>query len=309
MQNSALNRRDFLKRAAAGVASLALGVGTQKRASAASARNPIIFFTKPLRDLSAEQIASAVKNLRCDGLDLAVRRGHCVSPENVRDALPRAMKIWKEAGLSVPMVSTETSLADPSDRSAEPIWAACAGVGIENVKVGYWAWKEGMSYWKMVDEARRDLEGFGKLSEKYGVRTLVHNHSGLYLACNASTLMTLLRDFDPARIGAYVDPAHLSINGEPLPLAFEIIGKHLAMVAVKNVAYAAATDASGTRWKSNWCLLREGLVDWTGAISLLKKRGYSSPLSLHAEYSDAGDREALLKKAAEDVKYLTALVK
>lgn len=309
MPHGTLNRRDFLRRSAAGIAGLALTGAHRLSHKAPSRRNSIIYFTKFLRGLGPEEIARVVRGMEMDGLDLAVRRGQCVNPQNVRDALPKAMKVWKNAGLSVPMVSTETSLTNPKDPTAEPMWAACAKAGILNIKIGYWRWREGGSYWKMVDEARRDLNGFRKLSEKYGVRTLVHTHSGPYLACNASTSMTLLRDFDPAHVAAYIDPAHLSINGEPLPLALDIIGSHLAMVAVKNVAYVTTKGPNGTKWERKWCLLRDGLVDWPSAIALLRKRGYDGPLSLHGEYSGPEGRDAILKNVAEDARYLISIVR
>jgi len=308
MTQAILTRRDFLRRSAAGIVAFA---GTRVRRSYAEPsgrRNSIIYFTKFLRGLSPEEIARIVKSMGMDGLDLAVRRGQFVNPQNIRGALPRAMKVWKEAGLSVPMVSTETSLTDPNDPTVEPIWAACAETAVQNIKVGYWRWREGRDYWKMVDMARRDLDGFRKLSEKYNVRTLIHTHSGPYLACNASTLMSLLRDFDPAHVAGYVDPAHLSINGEPLPLALEIIGNYLAMVAVKNVAYVATKGPTRTEWKRSWCLLRDGLVDWQRAVSLLRKRGYDGPLSLHGEYSGPENREDILKNVAEDARYLASII-
>jgi sugar phosphate isomerase/epimerase len=282
-------------------ASISSGESTKGRGS-------VIYFTKFLHGLQAEEIARLVKELGFDGLDLAVRNGQCVNPDNVREALPKAMKVWKEAGLSVPMVSTETSLVDPQHPTAEAIWTACAEMGIRNVKIGYWAWREGMSYRKLLEKARRDLEGFAKLSEKHGVRTLVHNHSGFYLACNASTLMALLQDFEPSLVGAYIDPAHLAVTGEPLPLAIEIVGDHLAMVAVKNVAYVREETAGGVKWERNWCLLRDGLVDWPAAILLLKNRGYSGPFSLHGEYSGPEERETILKNVAQDVKYLRRIL-
>jgi sugar phosphate isomerase/epimerase len=301
-----MTRRDFLRGAVLGVAGLTVS-GRLVASESASRRNPIIYFTKFLRGLTPGEVAEIAKRLGFDGLDLAVRRGQAVNPANVRDALPAAMKIWEKAGLSVPMVSTETGLTDPQDRTVEPIWAACAETGVRNIKIGYWPWKEGESYSKSVDQARRDLERFSKVSEKHRVRTLVHNHSGPYLACNASTLMTLLRDSDPAWVGAYMDPAHLAVNGEPLPLALEIVGDHLAMIAVKNVAYIATESAAGTTWSRKWCLLRDGLVDWPRAIELLRGRGYDGPLSLHGEYSGPEERDAILKNVAEDVKYLISI--
>lgn len=302
------SRRDFLKGLAGGAGALAFRSISASSEESTRRRAPIIYFTKFLQGLQAEEIAVIADSLGLDGLDLAVRSGQCVNPDNVRQALPKAMKVWKEAKLSVPMVSTETSLVDPHHPTAEAIWAACAETGVRDVKIGYWGWKEGTPYQKLADKARRDLEGFARLSERYGVRTLVHNHSGFYLACNAATLMALLRDFEPSLVGAYVDPAHLAVNGEPLPLALEMIGRHLAMVAVKNVAYVRTETATGVKWERQWCFLSDGLVDWPGAISLLRKRGYVGPLSLHGEYSGPDDRDAILKNVEQDVKYLTTIV-
>lgn len=300
-------RRDFL-RTAAGFAALSVAGGSAESPESSPHHNPMIYFTKFLRGLSPEEIAQTVKGMGFDGLDLAVRAGQSVNPDNVRKALPEAMSVWGKAGLSVPMVSTETNLVDPRNPTVEPIFVACAEAGVKNVKIGYWRWREGESYWGMVGRARRDLEAFAELSQKHGVRTLIHNHSGPYLACNASTLMTLLRDFDPAHVGAYVDPAHLAINGEPLALALEIVGKHLAMVAVKNAAYVASDAAEGRRWETEWCLLQDGLVDWREAIGLLRKRGYGGPLSLHGEYSGPEDRPAILRNVARDVSFLRSIV-
>jgi sugar phosphate isomerase/epimerase len=308
MPGAPLNRRDFLKKSAAGVALLSLGGIGRSAGQPSGRRYSVIYFTKFLRGLGPEEIARVLKGMSLDGLDLTVRRGQCVNPQNVREALPKAMEVWRKAGVSVPMVSTETSLTDPNHPTVEPIWTACADAGIANIKIGYWRWREGTRYGAIVDGARRDLDGFRKLAERYKVRTLIHTHSGPYLGCNASNLMTLLHDFDPAHVAAYVDPAHLAITGEPLPLALEIIGNHLAMVAVKNVAYLPAKGPDRTVWTRKWCLLREGLVDWPGTISLLRTRGYKGPLSLHGEYSGPEEQEAILKNVAEDARYLLSFV-
>jgi sugar phosphate isomerase/epimerase len=80
------------------------------------------------------------------------------------------------------------------------------------------------------------------------------------------------------------------------------------MVAVKNVAYLPAKGPDRTVWTRKWCLLREGLVDWPGTISLLRTRGYKGPLSLHGEYSGPEEQEAILKNVAEDARYLLSFV-
>ncbi len=309
MPRGHLSRREFLSTSGTGIAWAVFGTARLSLGQPSRRRFSVIYFTKFLRGLNPEEIARVVKGMGLDGLDLTVRRGHCVNPENVEEALPKAMEVWRKAGVSVPMVSTETNLTDPNHPTVKPIWAACSKAGIRNIKIGYWRWREGTRYGATMDGARRDLAGFRKLAERYKVRALVHTHSGPYLGCNASNLMSLLHNLDPACVAAYIDPAHLSINGEPLPLALEIIGDHLAMVAVKNVAYVPAERPDRTAWTRRWCLLREGVVDWPEAIALLRKRGYEGPLSLHGEYSGPEDREAILQNVSRDAKYLLSIVR
>ena len=55
----------------------------------------LIYFTKFLKGLSPDQIAETAMTLGVDGLDLAIRAGQCVNPGNIREALPKAMAVWR----------------------------------------------------------------------------------------------------------------------------------------------------------------------------------------------------------------------
>lgn len=80
---------------------------------------PLIYFTKFLKGFSAEKVAEVAKNLGFDGLDLAIRAGQCVNPSNVQEALPKAMAVWRAAGLSVPLATLETSWVNPQTPELE----------------------------------------------------------------------------------------------------------------------------------------------------------------------------------------------
>ena len=264
----------------------------------------LIFFTKFLTGLSAEEVGKTAKRLGFDGLDLAIRKGQCVAPENVASALPEAMKVWRDLGLSVPLASMETRQTDPRDPVTRQLYQACAKTGIREIKIGYWKWTAAQPYWPAVETIRGDLKEFEKLGREFGVRTLLHNHSGGNFGCNASAAMLLARGFDPKGVGVYLDPAHLAICGEPVEMALAIARDYLAMIAVKNCRYLSAPSGDVTAWKSEWCLLNEGLVNWPRTIDLLKKAKYEGPLSVHGEYSGPEEREAILEKVAKDMAFL-----
>jgi len=269
----------------------------------------LIFFTKFLTGLTAQEVGKTAKDLGFDGLDLAVRPGQCVNSGNVTTALPEAMKIWRDAGLTVPLVSLETKPTDVRDKNVRQIYEACAKANIREIKIGYWKWTPGQPYWPAVETIRADLKEFERMGRDLGVRTLHHNHSGGNFGCNAGTAMLLIRGFDPKCVGFYVDPAHLAICGEPLDMALAIVRDYLAMAAVKNCRYVSAAAGGVTTWKSEWCMLNEGLVNWPRAIESLKQAKYDGPLSIHGEYSGIkeDDRPALFDRVARDVAFLKSV--
>jgi sugar phosphate isomerase/epimerase len=260
----------------------------------------LIFFTKFLKGLNAEQIAEIAIRLGFDGLDLAVRAGHCVNPGNIREELPKALKLWREAGLSVPLVTLEGNATDP--KQAESIFAACGENGVPLIKLGYWVWQPGQEYWREVATIRKALARFEKLGEKYGVCSLLHTHSDEYYGSNASGAMELLRGFDPRYVGVYLDPAHLALDGEYFAMALAIARDYLKMIGVKNVR--PVRNAASGEWIRDWCALEEGLVNWPEALRLLREIGYDGSLSVHGEYSASDDMSEVLKRAAEDLAYL-----
>ena len=65
-----------------------------------------IMFTKHLEGLSVPEISVALNSVGVTGADLCVREGYPVNPSNITKALPEAVKIMKEEGLSIPLVTS-----------------------------------------------------------------------------------------------------------------------------------------------------------------------------------------------------------
>jgi len=263
----------------------------------------VIFFTKFLKPLNPEEIGEAVRPLGVDGLDLAIRGGYTVNPSNVKRALPSAMRVWKEMGLSVPLATLEGGATNPDDPTTRAIFEACGEVGIPFIKLGYWGWQPREAYWEGVKTIRKALEGFASLGEANGVCSLIHTHSGHCYGLNASAAMHLVDGFDPERIGVYLDPAHLALDGEPLTMALSIVGEYLRLVGVKNVRYERTSPG---HWRQVWTTLDDGLVDWEDAVRRFAEVGFDGVMSLHGEYSASEETETVLQMATADAAYLRA---
>ena len=265
-----------------------------------------VMFTKMLKDLDTGGLADTIQDMGFDGFDLAVRPGYPVNPGNVRTALPAAAKEWATRGLTVGLVTTNFDFLDPTKPEVEPLLAACAEIGCREIKLGYWVYR-GEAYWEKVDEIRKALAGFEKLCAKHDVRVSVHTHSDEYYGSNCAGLMHLVKGFDPRYIGAYIDPGHLSVDGEWLPMAFSMVKEHLSLIAVKSYGWFRSEEDGDVKWTKRIVPLREGLVDWRLVLELAKAAGYGGVYTLHSEY-EGMPTEEILRLTRDDLAYLKALV-
>lgn len=257
----------------------------------------LILFTKSLRGMSISQMADTAVSLGLDGLDLAVRAGYPVNPDNVASELPAAARELAQRGLSIPLVTTEGKFTDPSAPDAEPTFAACAEVGCPLIKLGYWGYTF-PGYWEQVDAVRRDLAGFAKLGEKHGVKSMVHVHSGRRPAANCAMAMQLVEGLDPRHVGIFADPGHMALDGEDPVIGFDMIREYLAAVAVKDCRYVREQK----RWRVEWVPLGEGLVDWALVAKTLLDIGFDGPISFHSEYDQPLD--TILRWTEQDIAFL-----
>ena len=267
----------------------------------------LVMFTKHLEGLDLPGIIRGLKEAGLDGADLCVRPGYPVNPDNVKDELPRAVKAFADEGLSIPLVTTPGDFRTPDDPRAEPLYAACGECGVKLIKLGYWLFDKGDDYWKRVDEHRKHLEGFAALSRKYGVKTVVHTHSGSYMALNASAAHHLVDGFDPQEIGVYLDTGHLAICGEPMPMAISIVRKYVACFAFKDLWKLPGPWGGRYIYRPETRKLGWGSVDWEEVAEAIISAGLDDlTISLHSEYGGLPP-EAVLGITRADVWFVRDL--
>jgi sugar phosphate isomerase/epimerase len=251
-----------------------------------------VYFTKMLQKLSVKELVAFCKDTGLEGLDMAVRPGFPVTPDNAGKALPEAAKALKDAGLVMGLVSAPTGLTDPESKSATAIFDACAKAEVPAVKIGYYPYKAPFD--ETLKAARKKLAGFAKLAAKTKVYCLYHTHSGGMLGNNAAGLRMLLQDLDAHHVGAFFDTGHTAVNGGPARMELDVIKDWLALVAIKDMQWSKGAGG----WSVKVVPVGDGIVRWREVGAGLKERKFDGTVSLHGEYEAKGldERKKLAKQ-------------
>jgi sugar phosphate isomerase/epimerase len=273
-----------------------------------------VMFSKHLAPYSIPEMGKVVRGLGFDGVDLTVRPGGHVLPEQVRDALPAAVAALRQEGLSVPMITT--GVVDADEPHADAIFATAAACGITRLKLGYWSYRGFGTMATLIAECRRKMDEIEALAKRHGVRACIHIHSGNTASANAAVVASLLEGRDPRAAGAYIDPGHMTAEGSisGWRQGMDLLAPYLALVAVKAMAWEKSTDpATGdVVWNTRMVPLREGAVRWREVFAILRQLGYDGPVSFHSEYQGGHSWrdltvEELIEQTREDFAYIRGL--
>jgi len=266
-----------------------------------------IMFTKHLEGLDVPEIIASLHSAGVHGADLCVRPGYPVNPENIDQELPAVAKQFEAAGLCIPLVTAPGDFNRPDIDYADRYFGACGEAGVGHIKLGYWHWRPEVHYWDQLDEIRGLMEGFQKLSEKHGVKTVVHNHSGKSMGLNSCAAMNLVKGFDPQHIGVFADPGHLSVCGEPIDMALDIVRDYLSVLAFKDVIRQRPMGRTEQGPPTLGMMrLGQGFGDWPALVKTLDRLDFEGPVSFHCEYS--GETvETVIDLARIDVRFFNAM--
>jgi len=261
-------------------------------------QHPVSFsvFTKPWKT-PLPDLARFVRGLGFEGMELPVRPGYQVLPENVGRDLPCSARLLAEHGLKI------FSVAPPGEPLGEPFIAACAEAGVPVIRVMAPIGDDG--YLASVARLQREYDALLPLLERYGVQLGVQNHYGPTV-CNAMGLRHLIERYDPRLIGAVWDAAHNALNGEDPEMAIDIVWSHLCMVNLKNATWRRIEGPEGeaVKWRPWWTTGPQGLASWPRVAAELRRRDYHGVICLTAEYSDEAAVDRLI---AQDIAFAKAL--
>lgn len=269
---SSLSRRAVLAGTAALLAVPAKSAGKLK----------VAIFSKHLQYLQGEALAKGAAEIGFDAVDITVRKGGHIAPENVREELPKLVALIRQHGLEVPMITTD--IVDASTPHAEEILKTMAELGIRQYRWGGFRYQKGTPFAAQLDAIKPRIAALAALNKRYQVCAMYHTHSGVNLVgAPIWDLYILLKDFDPQAVAVNYDVGHATIEGGLGGWidSFHIIGPYLHGIAVKDYLWAKDPRRG---WRERWVPLGEGMVRFPEFFKMVADVNFSGPLQMHFEY-------------------------
>jgi len=310
-----LSRRDFLRVSTS--AALASGATVTidakvPKPSSEGYKGIICLFSKPVPEMSWRELALSAKSAGFGGIDLTVRKGGHVRPENVTEDLPKAVAEIRNVGLEVPMITTE--LVSAADPTAKPVLQTAAKLGIPFYKAGYYQYRFA-DVREELAAAGREFRRLAELGQECGIQVGYHNHAG-YIGAPVWDVATVMDTLDSKWAGYYFDLNHATAEGGVggWKIAMNLVMPRLKMVAVKDFYWQKTAKG----WDAKECSLGEGMCRWNEFLGAIARANFRGPISLHLEYEIPGvsnnqgialsrDKEPVVMAAAKrDLDFLKA---
>lgn len=269
-------------------------------------RNPVIpmellMFSKKLAEYEIREAGKIISNMGLDGVDLTVRPGGHIEPEEAVERLPGAVEVLGSEGLTVPMISTGIRSAE--EKWSREIFSTASKCGIGYLKLGYWHYEGFGNVRRQLEDSRSKAAKLAELASEHGVVAGIHIHSGNYMSATGGMVERILDGIDTEYLGAYIDPGHMVLEGgrSGWRLGMDLLRDVIRMVAVKDFGWER-----NPKWEENWNLLHmplsQGMVPWEEVFENLREVGFDGPVSLHSEYEMTTDQ--IIQQTARDVAYI-----
>ncbi len=264
---------------------------------------PLTVFSKPWQKMSLPELAKFVKGLGLNGVELPVRPGYQVEPDNIAKGLAEAVKVFADNGVKIGNIagSTDEATIAACGECDVPIIRVCLGI---DMNIGYMASEKNIrdQYDKLVPAL-----------EQAGVAIGVQNHCD-YCVGSAIGIMHLIENYDPKHICAVLDMAHCAVDGEPEVMAIDICWSHLRLVNFKSAFHERVNgpEAVEAQYAVHWTTCHHSGYSWSKAVNALKVRGYEGDICLPAEYNAPTGGQLMETEVPrllrEDIAYLKFLM-
>lgn len=222
---------------------------------------------------------------------------------DIKNECLKAKALCDEAGLEI--CNLATTLRGEGD-TMKNVLEAAAAIGCKTVRGPMATYDPKKPYQEQFDEYRSFLRSCEPLLKQYGVKFLIETHHGMLIS-SASSAMRVLDGFDPEYFGLIYDPGNMVYEGyENYQLGFEMLGKYLAHVHVKNAALTPAgeDEFGATKYNQTWMPLKKGSANLKALIEALVKVGYDGVLSVEDFSNESPTRE----KLEDNIAYLKQLI-
>ncbi len=289
---SQLTRRRFLKSTAlsAGFLPLLPYLDPTPFSSAQAKQLDVYVFSKHLQFLGYDAMAAAAAEIGFEGVELSVRPGGHVLPENVKRDLPLAVNAIKKQGLLADMMVTR--ITDAASELNQEVLQTAADLGIKHYRMGYFRDSDEYSVPQTIafcQEAMRKLAGF---NAKLGLTGNYQNHAGNRVGANIWEIWQMLEGLEASAMGCQYDIRHAVVEGGySWPNGLKLIKDKINNIVIKDFRW----EKRDGKWRVINTPIGEGMVDFTAYFKRLKDYNIHLPVSVHYEYdlggAEHGDRK------------------
>jgi len=304
-----MKRREFLKTTGTGIVGSTLLAGLAAgnvlaRETAGINLPGIHLFSKCLQFLGYRELALAAAALGLKGLDLTVRSGGHVEPENFERDLPAAIKAMNEAGVSCEMMVTRIVSTD--NQRDYDLLALAQSLGIKSYRLGGLRFDPEVPPMESVERYKDQLASLAEWNREIGITGMYQNHSGEgHFGASVWDIYLATRDLDPDVLGIQFDIRHATTEGgRKWPDSFRLIKPQIRSLAFKDFKWAVVDG----KWKLVNTPMCQGMVDFKRYFGMLKNAGMDYPVSLHCEY-DLGGAEKGKKDPTMPREHILAAIK
>jgi hypothetical protein len=281
-----LSRRDFLAKAAIGIAALGaansgLAAASQpvvpsSSTAAGGVRNfPIAAFEKHFFEkYSPDELAQTCDEMDLD-VELTVRPEGHVKPANAAEELPGLVAALAQRKRRILIIAT--SFVRPDEPHVEQTLRAARKLGIRYYRHRGFSYVPGTPIKEQIAGFRDQAREFAAINRAVGITGLYQNHAGANAVGAAIwDIDAVLDDIDPDHFGLALDTRHLLVEqGRAWPTAVRMISPRVRSLFVKSF-----------RWERDRTVetpLAEGIVTKSVIDQILE--GYPAlPVCLHVEH-------------------------
>ncbi|NBW96220.1 MAG: sugar phosphate isomerase/epimerase [Planctomycetia bacterium] len=301
--NTIVSRRAFGTAVVAGVAASAIPAQAVEP-PVDTKRWPIIGFTKPFTELSADETADLVAEVGWDGVELPVRQGTSthVAPDRVEDGLPAFVEALRKRGKEVSIVTTSVL---EIDAVGEKVLRTTAALGIKRVRLGFMRYPKEGSPAATVGEFRARLRDVAALAAELGLQAGYQNHSGAdFVGAPVWDAWDAMKDLDARHVGMCFDIGHATLEGGlSWPIQARLLANRFVAVFCKDFVWEKTSGGQ----KPVWCPLGEGVVS-RQFFAWLRTTGFGGPLSQHHEYPGLGTGREMVAQFKRDLARLREML-
>lgn len=240
-------------------------------------------FSKHLQFLGYDDMAKAAADIGFEGIDLAVRPGGHVIPDQVTRDLPRASEAVRNAGLKCSMMTT--SVENAGNEVDRTVLKTASESGFRFYRMNWLSYDDDYSMTDSIARMQDVVRELSELNASLGLTGCYQNHAGKRIGAAIWEVKQLLSNADPRYMGAQYDIRHAMVEGAmSWENGLRLIHPHIKTIALKDYKWGKIDG----RWQIVNTPIGEGMVDFKRYFQLMKRYEIHVPVSLHFEYPLGG---------------------